>query len=239
LIEFENNNRIGGDHLREFLEIMQRLPYVCVITALLIILPGLVTKHQILISPSIAAVVIIAGSLFTRLWFQIHPESLKAIFLMNYGASVFLIVGLFCALYETRRYSRLEWLFTEYLTVYVLIFFIVWVAGSFFLKQRSQIKTKYTELQTYLSDGVITLSQLWHWMFNNGGSIKGLKWWIGGVASFAVVGTLLAAGFGGRDIVGYFYFLIFLALTPSVLAVVTVRVWAHWKYLDCRDLKII
>ncbi len=232
----------GARKLREFLRVMQRLPYVCLIPAALIILPSLVTQHDVPPSLPIVATAIVAGAWSARIWYRLHPDSMNAIFLLNFAGMLLLMTGFLIGMWEARRFSRLAWLFTEYLPLYV-IFFVALSSGMSLLwvARARGLREMYQSLQPFLPGGVITDDEFWHLMFpaRSGASLSELSWKLGGASGFAVCGTLLASGLGGRDGVGYFYFLLFLLIDAFLLSSVIARCWAHRKYLGGRDLRII
>lgn len=230
----------GARDLREFLAVLQQLPYLCLVPAALIILPTLVTQHHVPEAAFILAGLVVAVPWFARAWYRWHPNSLNAFSLLYSVGALCLTGGLLGGMWESRHFSRLSWLYSEFLTVYLVAFVATWVLTAVFLIRRGRtLREKYQYLRGCLPCGTITDYQLWRWISPVGTTVRGLKWRISAAGGFAIFGTMLAAVLGGRAGLGYFYFLAALLLVAVLLAIVSARMWANWKYLRGRDLNIV
>lgn len=233
-------NNDGARNLRAFIEAMHQLPYVCTITAALVVLPSLITRDEVPAFVLISAGVIVIGAWGARLWYRVNSDSVRALLLLNTVGSVMVVEGFLLAMWEMRLFSDLQGLFTGYLPYYVAVFVSVWGGMALRLIKRGvHLHEMYENLRACLLRGGISDYQLGRLLSPGGTSVAGVMLKTALAGGVAISGTMLAGALGGRDAVGYLYFLVFLLLAPLVLGIATARAWAYRKYLQWRDLKII
>jgi hypothetical protein len=226
--------------LRQFVDVMLQVPYVCLVPSALTVLPSLITLHYFSRWAVVCAIAVLVGPLLARVWYQSHPRSMNAFFLLNSIGALSLTAGLLSAMWEMRRLSRLGWLYTDYVSLYVISFIGLGAGTAIIVFSKSDtLKRKFEYLKDRLSEGFITDDQLWYWTSPAGASVDQLKWRIRSFSGVAVFGTLASGFLGGKAGLGYFYFLISLLLVAVALGLAIARFWAHWKYLRFQDLRIL
>jgi hypothetical protein len=232
-------NQEESQKLRAYIDAMQRLPYICVVPAALVILPSLATKHDVPTPLLLIAGILVFGAWGIRSWYRANPDSVIALLLFTASGAPLLAGGFLIGIWEMRHFSRLQWLYIEYSHYYLVVFLGIWVYAAFHLiKHGVHLHMMYENLRTFLPQEEITDYQLARVLLSAAPGVKDITLKIRAAGGIAIFGTMLAGAIGGSDSIGYGYFLALLTLTPFLLGIATARVWALWKYLRWQDLLI-
>ena len=230
----------GSRILRQNVEAMLRVPYLCLIPAGLILMPSLILEKSVPAWLYVTAAAFVVFPLLAAIWYRTHSDSMNAYFVLNSVGALCLITGFLLASWEMHWLSTIGWLYTDYVLLYVIGFLALCTGTALIVILRSEtLRRKFGFLATRLSHGYITDEQLWYWTLPSAINVDQLKQRIHVFGGVAVLGTLAAGTLGGRAVLGYFYFVMLLPLVAVVLGSTMARFWAHWKYLRWQDLRVI
>lgn len=230
----------AGRKLQELLDGSTKLPFVVALFVGVAIVFDLMARHHVRLW-----VLVLAGMLFGIAWFsrrsyQRRPDSLRAIFTMlNLGLSSVAVSALWVA-WAARVVGGVQWLYDDYAIFYLVIFTTVLaVMAPALMKHWRSYHEQLQDLRTHLQDGTIPDDRLYYWFSHRGAQDKWPKARMAAIIGIAVTSTMLIGGFGGRDALGYFLFLVLLVGSPTVLAAIATRLWLQRKYLEGKDLRVV
>ena len=235
----EHVNQASIAAFQNWLSSIDKLIFIVLGVASMAPIMSLIQGHGIRSLDIYVTGVLILVTLVAWIWHQLRRNSLMALFSYSYVSLTSLFLGFLWGIPQILSTTKLAWLIDNYLALYIFVFTTILVILPWvFIKRWGYLSEMFEDFRAHLPAGTISVERLWWWMSFKGESNRWPKNRIAAWIGFVTTMSLAIGIFGGRNAFGYFLFLVFLVMTPSVTAVFLARIWLQWRYLGWHDLEI-